>query len=564
MGRWHCTLAGLMALAAVSSGCATNRPGNPFAKTGGKSTTPRFGNKSAADDPQLADQKSTAADRGTNATGGGSKAPMDGDPPAIRGAQNDGHDAVTMAYIESELRDATPEERAAQLNGLRGLHPQAVRQILRSRRMAINFRAEQEVASNRSPAMIRDGTVQPALAEKTQIASRGIKSGNTTEGLGTVSAWSRQPGDSRGAQNPTAVSGGDNMSWSQNGAAPPQVAGQSPAGRNSAYRVDSEVQNAVATGYSGAPAVSGPPPGPAPGTRQLTAGQFQVAQAGGPPPAGASRSSGVRAAVAVGAPMSAAINSQAANSAAGTVPAGEGGSRDYLLRLISATEAEAYEIQSGESPSEKQAYIEKQVHLRMLYLMSGQQERALQAIPGLEPADQEFWQQTFWGLTNYFDVNSIPSSADRAAQTVTQMTNAVLRLQEKANLELRNVTFCHKISSFGNYEKFSRDEFSPGQEVLLYADVANIHSEPIPDGKFRTSLKSTLEIYRHGPQGELLERIDLPETVDICRTHRRDYFHSYQFTIPTKLALGPHVLKLSVEDQLSRRVGTYTLNFMVK
>ena len=44
----------------------------------------------------------------------------------------------------------------------------------------------------------------------------------------------------------------------------------------------------------------------------------------------------------------------------------------------------------------------------MLYLMSGQQERALQAIPGLDPADQEFWQQTFWGLTNYFDSASIP------------------------------------------------------------------------------------------------------------------------------------------------------------
>ena len=100
--------------------------------------------------------------------------------------------------------------------------------------------------------------------------------------------------------------------------------------------------------------------------------------------------------------------------------------------------------------------------------------------------------------------------------------------------------------------------------MLLYAEVVNTHSEPVPDGKFRTSLKSTIEIYRHGAQGELIERIDLPETIDVCRTHRRDYFHSYQFTIPTKLSLGPHVLKLSVEDQLSRRIGTYTLNFTVK
>ena len=78
------------------------------------------------------------------------------------------------------------------------------------------------------------------------------------------------------------------------------------------------------------------------------------------------------------------------------------------------------------------------------------------------------------------------------------------------------------------------------------------------------AIEPTLEILRHGPQGEVAEHIDFPETVDICRLHRRDYFHSYQITIPAKLSLGPHVLKLTVEDQISHRVATYTLNFMVK
>ena len=146
------------------------------------------------------------------------------------------------------------------------------------------------------------------------------------------------------------------------------------------------------------------------------------------------------------------------------------------------------------------------------------------------------------------------------------MTNAVLRLQGKAKTaSCERPPFCQPISELPEtLREAARDEFSPGQEVLLYAEVANIHSEPITDGKFKTNLKSTIEIYRHGTQGELLDRFDFPETVDICRTHRRDYFHSYQLTIPAKLALGPHVLKLSVEDQLSRRVGTYSLNFMVK
>ena len=189
----------------------------------------------------------------------------------------------------------------------------------------------------------------------------------------------------------------------------------------------------------------------------------------------------------------------------------------------------------------------------------------MQAIPGLEPADQEFWQQTFWALANYFDFRTIPSSADRATQTVSQLTTAVLRLQEKANLSLRNVTFCHKIANFGNYERFPRDEFSPGQPVLLYSEVENFHSEPrgrsVPHDYWPPRWKSTNPARRR-PRRK--NPAPSPATEDICRNHRRDYFHSYEFTIPSRLALGPHVLKLTVEDQLSRKVASYTLNFTVK
>ena len=85
---------------------------------------------------------------------------------------------------------------------------------------------------------------------------------------------------------------------------------------------------------------------------------------------------------------------------------------------------------------------------------------------------------------------------------------------------------------------------------------------PSADGPFRTILKSTIEIFNS--RGELIQSMPFPATEDLCQNQRRDYFHSYQFTIPAKLTLGPHVLKLIVEDQLSRRTTTYSLNFMVK
>jgi hypothetical protein len=573
MGRWQCTLAGLLGLLAIC-GCAAHRSGNPFAsKSAGSVTAQNARRKPGVADKAVAD--------GKNATGSGSVSDADSRSAAPgtgsatqAGTQTGGHDPQTMAYIDRELRDATPEERSNYMNSLQGMHPEAVRQVLHSRRLTMQAVKQKQYAGT-PPAVYSQGAIQTAAADAVTSAAALARRVDSAEGLGSMSAWPRQTGDANQSP-PTIITAGAaaDSNNSQNGSLAPQIAGQPPLGHSSGYLGNPEFDLADGAGATVRPGTA--PYGQLPpAAGQLTPGQYGtpghgqygVAQAGGTLPSGTPRgaTAGRAPVVAVGAPMSASSAPQrAAGSALAPNITAEGGARDQLARYISTVESEAFELQPGETESEKQTYIEKQVHLRMLYLMSGQQERALQAIPGLDPADQEFWQQTFWGLANYFDVNSIPSSSDRAAQTVTQLTNAVLRLQGKARLELRNVTFCHKISSFGNYEKYPRDEFSPGQEVLLYAEVANTHSEPIPDGKFKTSLKSTLEVYRHGTQGELIERIDLPETVDVCRTHRRDYFHSYQFTIPAKLALGPHVLKLSVEDQLSRRVGTYTLNFMVK
>ena len=173
------------------------------------------------------------------------------------------------------------------------------------------------------------------------------------------------------------------------------------------------------------------------------------------------------------------------------------------------------------TPEKKHAYIQKHVYLRMLYLMAGQEARAVTAIPDIPAADQEFWQQTLWAMSNYFDIESMPQDDYRATQTIAQLRTAIQKLQENARLELRNVAFCHKISSFGNFDRFPRDEFGPGQPVLVYAEVANFKSTPttLPnkpnETAYRTQLKSSIEIHRLGPNGELVERFDFEPTEDL-------------------------------------------------
>lgn len=246
---------------------------------------------------------------------------------------------------------------------------------------------------------------------------------------------------------------------------------------------------------------------------------------------------------------------------------------DQVRQLIASAESraeqakESFVTQKTQGPADdsaRQHYVQSQVHLRLLYLMAGEQARAMQAIPELEPADQEFWQQVLWGVANYFDDAALPQRSDRVTQTVEQLRAAIAKLQGEANLQLRNVAFCHKITSFGNFERFDRDEYTSGQKVLLYAEVLNFKSVPQPsDGLFKTQLKSTIEIFRAG-EGQPFKKIDFDPTIDLCRSYRQDYFHSYELKIPAEVTIGPHVLKLTIEDVQSGKLATYSVNFTVK
>jgi len=233
-----------------------------------------------------------------------------------------------------------------------------------------------------------------------------------------------------------------------------------------------------------------------------------------------------------------------------------------LERLIGRAEHEL----AAMSPTNRQTqaeYRRLQVHLRLLYLMAHHPEQALTAIPALDPADQEYWQQIVWAITNSLDADEALTNRERAAQTIPPVNTALRRLREQADLTLRNAAFCEEISYFGNYKRFPREEFVPGQPVLLYAEIENFRSEPLAtSGEYRTLMRSLIEIV--GPEGKVVWNKSFAATEDLCRNPRRDYFHNYQFTIPERLRLGPHTLKLTVVDELSGKQASSTIRFMVK
>ena len=238
--------------------------------------------------------------------------------------------------------------------------------------------------------------------------------------------------------------------------------------------------------------------------------------------------------------------------------------QDELSKLISLMEAEASRPPEDNSLAQRQAHIQRQVYLRMLYLMAAEPEKAQLPIFDADTVDQEFWTSMFWGMSNYFDDEQTGDPGTRAAQTIAQLNAAARQLQSVADLELRSVGFCSRIDGWGLYERFERDEFEPGQAVLLYGELRNFSTESTPAGMYRTLVGSTIEIVKTGQEDTVLERNALGDTEDLCRGLRTDFYNSYRIDIPAHLTPGSYQLRLTVEDKLNGRFATQTLGFTIR
>ena len=73
-------------------------------------------------------------------------------------------------------------------------------------------------------------------------------------------------------------------------------------------------------------------------------------------------------------------------------------------------------------------------------------------------------------------------SSRRSAEAKQHLAEAVEKLGQTCPLVVRNLAFCNKIQSFGCVKQFEQYDFTPGQALLLYAEVENLGSETTPQG----------------------------------------------------------------------------------
>jgi hypothetical protein len=265
----------------------------------------------------------------------------------------------------------------------------------------------------------------------------------------------------------------------------------------------------------------------------------------------------------VAARLAASRSEASANAAtlAGLAAAMPGGGplseADWQSHLTAAIHSIETESKAG---SKSESDIALQARLRMLYLLAGRREDAMRPLPAAPQASQDYWSSQIVGLSTWMDAEKTPDAARRAAETKRILGAALTQLGETAPLVVRNVTFCTEVLRFGSFEAVKSTEFTPGQKVLLYAEVDNLHIESAAKG-YHWAVKVGGQIF--DSRGTRLEDYGSTALEETFQTQRHDFFVSKLYYLP-RLVPGPYTLQLTIEDTLGHKVGQSSIDFTVK
>ena len=243
----------------------------------------------------------------------------------------------------------------------------------------------------------------------------------------------------------------------------------------------------------------------------------------------------------------------AANAMDGSKGNGNEDWRELAQKTLRSLEQEPID---GSANSQLNHHVTK----RILFVLLGQLEQALEPIPGLQPHEQEYFRHSFQALYNSIDPRGNPVLSRRWPLVLEDSRTAMSHLGAVSNLEVKNAAFCSNVDGFGVITKFPTTQFKPNQEILLYCEVDNFVSEQIKDG-YETKLRGSYEIVDSN-QTRVADTL-LPEEVDICKRPRRDYFFVYRIYTPQNIAPGRYQLRLTIEDVKGSKFGQTTLDLQI-
>ncbi|QDU26934.1 hypothetical protein ETAA8_20180 [Anatilimnocola aggregata] len=238
---------------------------------------------------------------------------------------------------------------------------------------------------------------------------------------------------------------------------------------------------------------------------------------------------------------------------------------ELCQKHIAALEREIRQRTDRKEEAELPALRQK---LRLLQLIADRNDDAVDKVEQLPPAEREAFKQMMFALSTWLSPDDAKRPSSRNAKILRSLQEVNNSLSAASKLDLSNLMFCEKVESFGWYTEFSRAEFTPKQQVILYVEVQNFAAEEKSATSFETELQGSYQIY--DAAGNLIDERQLPLDREICRNYRRDYFLAYRIYLPAELAAGKYRLELTIQDLKAkpdfkgRKQGEAMIEFAIK
>ncbi|HVP09978.1 MAG TPA: hypothetical protein VMV94_02195 [Phycisphaerae bacterium] len=206
--------------------------------------------------------------------------------------------------------------------------------------------------------------------------------------------------------------------------------------------------------------------------------------------------------------------------------------------------------------------LAEQYRLRMMYLIDGQDEKALAPASGMDAENQQILQTQVRALISARS-SSGRDPAARAMDLLTPVEELRMQLRARADLQVPRVVLCTDISGFGVYKPIEPVQFPAGQKnpVIVYIEVDNFKSEKTPSGLHRTLLSLRPSLLNKS--GEELWSASHDNIEDLSRQQRHDFFLTLNETLPASLTPGEYTLKIEVEDVLAGKINSNIAKFKI-
>jgi hypothetical protein len=212
----------------------------------------------------------------------------------------------------------------------------------------------------------------------------------------------------------------------------------------------------------------------------------------------------------------------------------------------------------GESESQRSSRL---IKLRHLMLLSGDVDSAVKKIDGMSESEQEFLRHQLLGLWTMVDPGGHPVASRRITTALPQLRQATqFAAAATDSLEVRSVSFCSEIESYGQIKPFKSNRFDAGQQVILYCEIENFSAKRTGD-EYVTEIQGSYDIF-DGDNRKVVSQL-LPADRQVSSNYLRDYYIAYQMHLPKQLPAGKYRLQLTMEDVAGKKYGQSSIDLEI-